>query len=194
MILAPVITTGPPASAIDASTVHGGNVFLFKLGGGAPELLPELKYLLATSGNPATARYVAEPTPIVVPSGAGCPIGGGCSSVIGLQPAVNTGLGLYLPPLEEKTTYAVVITDRVLDLAAHPIARPTLMTLLLDANPLVHPVTGASLVGGLDDATAAVLQQIDSAPVRQAGNRHMRNRRQCCGVVQRNIEGDAGVP
>jgi hypothetical protein len=167
MILAPVITPGSAVSAIDASTVHGGNVFLFKLGDGAPELLPELKYVLNTAGNPLTARYVAEPTPIVVPQGTGCPIAGGCSSVIGLQPAVNTGLGLYLPPLEEKTTYAVVITDRVHDLAGQPIARPTLMTLLLDGNPLVHPLTGASLVGGLDDATAAVLQQMrtDLGPV-----------------------------
>ncbi len=158
MMLAPVITPGSIVSAIDASTVLGANVFFYKLGGGAPVLLNELKYEIAkgVGGNPATARYVAEPTPIVVPQGTQCPIAGGCSSVIGLQPAVNTGLGLYLPPLEESTSFAVVITKRVHDLAGNPIGRPTIMTLLLDAHPLA--LGGASLVGGVDDATATALE------------------------------------
>jgi hypothetical protein len=166
MMLAPVITPGASASAIDASTVTGANVLVYKLGT-TPTLLNELKYEFGkgAAGNPASAKYVAEPTPIVVPQGAQCPIAGGCSPVIGLQPAVNTGLGLYLPPLEESTSYAVVITKRVHDLAGQSIGRPTFMTLLLDPNPLT--AAGHSLVGGVDAATAAAIEQTraDLAPV-----------------------------
>jgi hypothetical protein len=167
MMLAPVVTPGSSVSAIDASTVLGANVFLYKLGGATPVLLNELKYEIGkgAGGNPASARYVAEPTPIVVPQGTQCPIAGGCSSVIGLQPAVNTGLGLYLPPLEESTSFAVVITKRVHDLAGNPIGRPTIMTLLLDAHPIA--ASGVSLVGGVDDATATALEAMrtELAPV-----------------------------
>jgi hypothetical protein len=153
MILAQVITPGAAQTGIRASTVAPG-VRLYKLGGGAPELLAPL------------ARYLPEPPPIVVPEGEGCPAAGGCSEVIGLQPAVNIGVG-YIPALEEDTTFAVVVTKGVQDLAGHPIGRPTFMTLLLDPNPVSHPVTHQSLVGGLDDATAVVLQQMktDLAPV-----------------------------
>ncbi len=163
MLLAPVITPGSAVSAIDASTVYGATVFLYELGGATPVLLPELKHELfkGLAGDPASARYVAQPTPIIVPQGASCPIVGGCSPVIGLQPAVNTGLGLYLPPLKESTTYAVVITNGVRDLAGAPLARSSVMPLLLDPNPLVHPVTGASLVGGVDDTTAGALQRMN---------------------------------
>jgi hypothetical protein len=159
-------------SAIDASTVDGRSVFLFKLSGGSAERLSELKAVLH-GADPAPPKYVAEPTPIVVPSGTGCPIAGGCSSVIGLQPAVNANpspspgaLGPYLPPLDESSTYAVVITNGVKDLAGNALGRPTIMTLLLDDKLLVHPVTGESLVGGVDKATATVLQQMrtDLAP------------------------------
>jgi len=172
MLLAPVAKPGSAASAIDASTVNGSTVFLYKLGGSAPALVPEFKEQVALGGlgNPALSGYVAQPTPIIVPQGTQCPIPGGCSQTIGLQPAVGvpTPLGtFYLPPLAEKTSYAVVITNRVKDLAGKSLARPTFMTLLLDSNPLVDPSTGASLVGGVDAATAAVIEQMrtDLAPV-----------------------------
>ncbi|HVO17893.1 MAG TPA: hypothetical protein VMU15_01470 [Anaeromyxobacter sp.] len=170
MMLAPVITPGSSASAIDASTVNGSSVLVYQLGTTPPTLLNELQweFYKAThglGGNPSSAKYVAEPSPIVVPQGTLCPIAGGCSSVIGLQPAVNTGLGLYLPPLEESTSYAVVITKGVHDLAGNSVARPTFMTLLLDANPLT--AGGQSLVGGVDATTAAAIEQMrtDLAPV-----------------------------
>ncbi|HET6436708.1 MAG TPA: hypothetical protein VFG59_01510 [Anaeromyxobacter sp.] len=160
MILAP--TSGP----IDASTVNGGNVFLFKLVGNAVSLVPELKaFLGGGSGPPA---YVAQPTPIIIPQGAACPIAGGCSVAIGLQPAVPvppSDPSFFLPPLDENSNYAVVITNRVKDVSGDALVRPTFMQLLLGSNPLAvclqdSPCTRwASLLPGvLDDATAGAAE------------------------------------
>jgi hypothetical protein len=141
-------------------------VLLFKLGAGAPALVPELKAVLGSGGSGTTAGYVAQPTPVVIPQGTNivpglpCPAAGGCSPAIGLQPAVPAaapGGPYYLPPLDENTSYAVVITTSVLDIAGHALARPTIMTLLLEQNPLA--VSGhTALPGVLDDATATALE------------------------------------
>ncbi len=167
---------------VDAGTVHGGNVLLYRLdpAGGAPTLLPELKHQLALAqagagGNPASARYVAEPSAIVIAQGKDlapgvpCPVTGGCSPAIGLQPAARApvpGVGtFFLPPLQEDTSYAVVITRRVKDVRGNGLARPTVMTLLLSASPLV--ANGQSLVAGVPATTAGALEAMKAelAPV-----------------------------
>ncbi|HET9552801.1 MAG TPA: hypothetical protein VFP50_07525 [Anaeromyxobacteraceae bacterium] len=155
------------SSTIDAATVNAANVFLFKLSPtAAPVLVKDLAGALG-AGTPAAAGYVLEPSPIV----AACPIASGkCSSAIGLQPAVPApvpGVGtFYLPPLDGATSYAVVITNRVKDVTGKPLGRSTFAKLLLE---VTQPVVagGKSLVGGLDDATAASVaaMKADLAPV-----------------------------
>ncbi|HTN51168.1 MAG TPA: hypothetical protein VML50_02095 [Anaeromyxobacter sp.] len=170
---------------VDASTVNGVNVFVYKLGA-TPTMLGELKALADTGGNPFTAQYVAEPDPIVVAQGDPivpgllCPVAGGCSLVIGLQPGVGAPLAAlappgtepqqiptaYLPPLEESTSYAVIATDRVKDITGAPLAKSTVTKILVD---FPHPVAsnGVSLVQGIDDTTATALQAMkdELAPV-----------------------------
>jgi hypothetical protein len=169
---------------VDASTVVGGNVFLYKLNGTdvPPTLVKELKQELGKLGHglpgtPAEAGYVAEPTPIIIAQGqplsatVTCPAAGGCSPVIGLQPGVSapTPLGtFYLPPLEEGTSYAVVVTNRVMDITGAPLAMSTVTKLLvgLPASAALS-LGGHSLVGGIDDATAVALDTMrgELAPV-----------------------------
>ncbi len=167
MLLAPI--AGTP---IDATSVNGATVFLFKLpaGGGAPVLLRELKQELgifaATSGaagNPAAADYVAEPTPITTT--AGCPAAA-CSTTIGLQPAVGAFVGppfgtIYLPPLDEATDYAVVITTGVKDAVGRPLVKSTMAKMLVDPgfDPIATSTSsaGVSLLAGVSDATAVAL-------------------------------------
>jgi hypothetical protein len=172
-------TSGP----IDASTVNGANVFLYRLGGAAPVLVRELKYELGKAGlgdptaNPAAAGYVAQPSPIVAAQGASCPIVGGCSSVIGLQPAVTApvpGVGnFFLPPLPASTKFAVVVTNRVKGITATglvPLARPTVAKIILEfTRPLA--IGGKSAIPGVGDATAVALatMQSDLAPLWAAG-------------------------
>jgi hypothetical protein len=163
---------------VDASTVNGANVHLFKLtkdGTGAvtgATLLEELKFQVGSGGNPFAAKYVAEPTPIVIPQGqplsatVNCPAAGGCSPVIGLQPAVGAQLSatttVYLPPLAQATSYAVVVTSRVKDMLGNPLAKPTVAKILLDFPGTVALVTsaGKSLIPGVGDATAAALARM----------------------------------
>jgi len=151
MMIAP--TSGP----IDATTVPG-NVFLFKLGQPVPTLVKELTTTLLTGGNPAEAGYVAQPPTINQPCGPKT-----CSTIIGLQPAVPAPVPLagtfYLPPLEEDTEYAVVVTDGVLDAAGEPLTRSTLAKILLD---VAHPVSvnGISQLAGIDDVTAETLHEM----------------------------------
>jgi hypothetical protein len=167
---------------IDVGTVTGANVFLYKLGGTTPTLLRELKFELgkAAAGdptaNPAAAAYVAMPTPIVIPQNANlapgvpCPAAAGCSPAIGLQPAVPAavpGVGnFFLPPLDEASLYAVVITKRVKDIAGNPLAKSTVAKIILDA--VNDPSAGGhSLLSGVDDATASALtaMRAELAPV-----------------------------
>jgi hypothetical protein len=154
-------TSGP----IDASTVNGGNVFVYRLSGGTATLVPELKAVLGGGGNPATAGYVAQPTPIVTPQGAACPIAGGCSLAIGLQPAVpapvNASTTIYLPPLRGSTDYAVVITNRVKDVFGNALVKPSVAKILLDFTvPLA--VGGVSQIPGVNGPTATALETMRS--------------------------------
>jgi dienelactone hydrolase len=142
ILLAP--TTGP----IDALSVSRTSVLVFEAGG---VWLHDLASALAAE-NPGLARYVTQPPQLNAYVG-----GTTVSSTIGLQPAVPVsiqGVGdFFLPPLAEKTTYVVVVTDRVLDAEGRPLKRGTLGKLLLtyegdlDALPIFEddPATAAGL-------------------------------------------------
>lgn len=154
-----------PTSLPVADSTVPGNVFLYKLSKASPPvptLVPELK-----ANGPATARYVVQPTPLIIPetknitAGLACPTGtGGCSPAIGLQPAVPVPTSpttvLPLPPLDEDTTYAVVITNGVKDILGRRLGRPTIMTLLTETHPVA--AGGISLVGGIDNSTATAIE------------------------------------
>ncbi len=159
-------TSGP----IDASTVNGANVLVYKLGGAAPVLVRELKAELGAFGagvpgaNPGAAGYVAQPGALVVAQGAACPIAGGCSTVIGLQPAVAAPTGTafgtaYLPPLDQNALYAVVVTNRVKSVTGAGLARPTVAKILLEFTVPLE-VGGRSAIPGVGDATAQALENM----------------------------------
>lgn len=166
-------TSGP----IDASTVNGANVLVYKLGGAAPVLVRELKAELGALGagvpgaNPGAAGYVAQPGALVVAQGASCPIAGGCSTVIGLQPGVAAPTGTafgtaYLPPLDQNALYAVVITNRVKAItstgALVGLVRPSVAKILLEFTvPLA--VNGKSAIPGVGDSTAVALENMRAA-------------------------------
>jgi hypothetical protein len=200
MILAPV--TMP----VDASTVNGGTVRVFKLKNGAVTPLKEFKrefgLACATNGalgDPAHADYIAQPPPIITPQGvelvpgqssSACAPAGGCSVVIGLQPAAGIPIptacpggaavppavqalfnnaGVFLPPLDEATDYAVVITTAVNDalpsIAGGPrrLQKATVAKILVDPgfDPIAtSSVNGKSLLAGISDETATALQKM----------------------------------
>ncbi len=178
----------PMSGTIDAATVHAGSVFLYKLDGqNAPTRLLEVVEAAQEigAGRAATAGFVAEPPPIT----ADCAIPSTrCSTVIGLQPAVGVpltgtplagicpallpgGCALYAPPLQQKTSYAVVITDRVRDAAGAPVGRSTVARILLEVTGALYdgalPAGQRSLLAGVDEATAQALQAMraELAPV-----------------------------
>lgn len=173
MIFAP--TTVP----VDASTVNGSTVHLFKISGGSVTLLKELKQELGifqatggAQGLPAAAAYVAQPDPINVVSGTElapgltCARTGGCSPIVGLQAAVAapTPAGtFYLPPLDEASDYAVVITTAVKDLFGRNLRKSTMAKILLD--PGFDPVASSSVAGisylsGVSNETASALRRM----------------------------------
>jgi hypothetical protein len=150
------------AGSVRAST--GKGVFVYKAG--------------ATTATEVTGFY-AQPPPITVDMSTGQPCspvnaqgdyGPSCvSSVIGLQPAltVPTPLGpLVLPPYEEKTEYAVIVTKKVTDPAGIPLSNTTLGQMLLFTHPLctpspacaTAPTTATSEIPGVSGAQAALLE------------------------------------
>jgi hypothetical protein len=144
-------------------------------------MLKEFRYAYATGGpgSAATADYIAQPDPLNVASGititpplvcqstASPPFASGCSPVVGVQagvPAPATAPPLdALPPLEEGTDYAVVITSAVKDIFGRPLQKSTVAKLLLDPgfDPIAtSSVDGTSLLAGIDDATATALRKM----------------------------------
>jgi hypothetical protein len=107
-----------------------------------------------------------------------------CSVAIGIQPAGAVlmpqtagvapvpGNGVSLPPLDEDSLYAVVVTNGVHDAANQPLVRSTMAKILLDIPttatigkyvPPVAPATvgtSISLLGGVDGLTAVGLQKM----------------------------------
>ena len=160
------------SSPLDASTINGANVLVYTVTGTTTKtatMVPELKAVLGGGGNPATAGYVAQPSQLVVAQGAACPIAGGCSVAIGLQPAVpapvNATTTIYLPPLRSNTTYAVVVTNRVKGVTGAAMAKPTVGKILLDmtapaASGTPGDTTGVSLLSGVSADTARSLRDM----------------------------------
>jgi hypothetical protein len=105
---------------------------------------------------------------------------GGLASAVALQPGVPVAVGgppspgapgqpptqVSLPPLEEGTTYAVVITDRIRDAQGLPLSKTTLGRIVLFSNPLCTPSPACasspqgsrSELPGLSPADAAGLE------------------------------------
>jgi hypothetical protein len=163
-----LITSGTSAPVV-VSTVNASTVFLYELSStGAATRVKEV-----TEG--AGATFVAEPPQLGKTSGnATCTAAdvtaNNCfSTAVGLQPAVPvpvpttvspTGV-LALPPLKEKTEYAVLITDGVKDTGLKSLQRSSTSSVLLLDQPLADTSgTGKALIGGQPTATAVGLEKI----------------------------------
>lgn len=150
------------SSTIAASTVNKDSVFVYELGVGQPPVATRLGEVAEA---PAKApRFVAEPPPITQAVN-----GVAASTVIGLQPAVpvpvpGTPVVLSIPPLNEGTTYVVLVTDRVRDLNGDKLVRSTLgKILLLDPSISVVSTNGKSQLSGVSDAQAQGITQMRQA-------------------------------
>lgn len=158
----------PTSAPIDAATVTGATVFLFDLSTTPPTRVRDLAGALG-GGAPEEAVYVTQPPDI----NQACPIPSGlCASAIGLQPAVPAavpGVGsFFLPPLEEDTDYAVVVTRGVMDAAGTPLVRGAVAKMILDvASPVSVGGVSQLAASGVDDVTAAALETMRAqlAPV-----------------------------
>ena len=130
-----------PISAGSVRASAGKGVFVYKAG--------------ATTATEVTGIY-AQPPPITLDMSTGQPCtpvnaqgdyGPTCvSTIIGIQPAltVPTPLGpLVLPPYEEKTDYAVIVTNKVTDPGGLPLSNTTLGQMLLFTHPLCEPAPPA---------------------------------------------------
>jgi hypothetical protein len=161
---------------VAAATVMGDNVYLYKLSGGTPVLVKELKRELGhaqggdPTANPAAAGYVAEPSAIIIAAGSGgCPaaVTGGCSPAIGLQPAVyapvSASVAFNLPPLDEETLYGVVVTDRVTDAAGRAFTRSTVARIVLEFTHIMKADAVTSDLPGIGNATAKALSDMQGA-------------------------------
>jgi len=149
MVLAPL------NGAIDATTVTRDNVLLFQETTGGAIWLQDLASALAIP-DPSQAVYVSQPSAIVQ---------SGASTTIGLQPAVPATVptvgSFFLPPLEERTTYVVLVTDRVKDIGGRPLARGAGGDILVGTTePLwTGPTTNpTSLIPGVSGPDAVGLQ------------------------------------
>jgi hypothetical protein len=156
------------AASVAAADPAAQSVFLFELGASGPVLVYDV------FGGPAAGQrptYLPEPPPITQDTGTGkpCaspPYAATCvSTVVGLQPAVvvpgPTG-PVALPPLKEKTEYAVVITSRVLDADGNPLVRAG-AGYLLSLGASLADASGHSQVPGVPDAEAALLEPMRAA-------------------------------
>lgn len=139
------------SGAVDIASL-AGNVYLYKL-----DLVAKTAALVADATAGAGATYVLEPPQLGGSCGPANP-STSTACIIGLQPAVPISASAALPPLEENTEYAVLITDGVKDSAkAAGISRNTITTILTFTNPLAD-AAGKSLLPGVDDASAAGLE------------------------------------
>jgi hypothetical protein len=146
------------SAPIDAASVDRNSVFLYEIEkGGLATRLGELE-------EPGKApRFVAEPPQVIQPVN-GVP----ASTAIGLQPAVpvllpGTSVVVAVPPLNEGTTYVVVVTDRVKDLNGDPLVRSTLGKIVLLDPSIGVFANGKSQVSGVTDRQAAGIDQMRQA-------------------------------
>jgi hypothetical protein len=160
-------TSGPiQASTIRSPTARG--VYLYDLSNPAsPALVPDVVDFLTTGTPPVYAAVTSGPTVVA-----------GLTTVVGLQPAVGVGTAappgapptqISLPPLKEKTRYAVVVTNGVLDAGGAPLSRTALGTILMLSSPLCFPAgcqdptspgfaAGVSTIAGVSATDAAGLE------------------------------------
>lgn len=151
---------------IDATTVKTG-AFIYEVD---TTVNPPFKriYEINEAGPAKPPGYVADPPPITqAATGGTCaatPAAPCVSTAIGLQPAVPIlAANVALPPLKEKTTYVVLITDNVKTPAGKPLVRTTLSNLLF-LNPSISIASnGKSTVAGISDAQAVGLDQMRQA-------------------------------
>jgi hypothetical protein len=114
-------------------------------------------------GNPAAPALVSPTSLIVEP----CEFSSSCSdaftlsTVIALQPSgatANDSSSVFRTrPLKDNTSYAVVISDGILDKAGKALGRGTVGRILLLQNALVD-ANGASQLAGIDNNTAGALE------------------------------------
>ncbi len=164
MMLAPLL--GP----VDASTIDASSVLLFELNdpvtqpNGVPRRMRDVAAALV-AGAPQTAEYLTQPPALNRPvSGTAL----SATTAIGLQPGVPvptpTAAGIvYTPPLEQKSSYLVVITDRVKDLAGNPIRRSTLANILFSLEHSPIDADRHSVLAGVADADAQTLAGLRTA-------------------------------
>ena len=156
--------TSGPISAGSVRSSTGRGVYLYKAG--------------ATSATEVQTVYF-EPPPITLDPSTGLPcvpvnaqgdFGPTCvSTVIGIQPALTVptaGGPVALPPLEERTEYAVIVTKGVTDPAGIPLSNTTLGQMLLFTHPLctpspacaASPTTATSEILGVSGPLASLLE------------------------------------
>jgi len=139
----------------------------------------EVQDLVSFLASPSTTlpSYVAQP-----PQLSQIVQGQALASAVALQPAVPVAVGspsptppgtnppgqISLQPLKPKTTYAVVITNRIKDAAGHPLSNTTLGQMVMFQNPLCQPspacatspTTAVSTVPGVPGAEASGLEKM----------------------------------
>ena len=161
-------TSGPvQADTIRSPTARGA--FLYDLTDPAnPALVPDVVDFLTIGTQPV---YVAVTSPPLRDPATGF------TNVIALQPAVGVGTPappgspptqISLPPFEERTRYAVVVTNGVLDAGNNPLSRTTFGTLLMLSSPICLPAgchdpaspafPGVSMLAGVSPVDAAGLE------------------------------------
>jgi hypothetical protein len=155
------------SSPILATTVRssaGQGVYLYKVG--------------ATTATQVNTVYI-EPPPITIDPSTGKPcvpvnaqgdFGANCvSTVIGIQPALTlpTAAGpVALPPLAEKTDYAIIVTNVIKDVNGKGLSNTTLGQMLLFENPIclpspgcaADPATSTSAIAGVSAKDASMLE------------------------------------
>lgn len=158
--------TSGPISAASVRSSAGKGVYLYKAG--------------ATSASEVQTVYF-QPPPITFDPSTGHPcapvnaqgdFGPTCvAPVIGIQPALTlptAGGPVALPPLEEKTEYAVIVTNKVTDPEGNPLSNTTLGQMLLFTHPLctpspacaATPSTATSAIPGVSGAQASLLESM----------------------------------
>lgn len=152
----------PLSAPVQASTITPATVRMYELIPTGATTPPDTRQLVSVGAGGSPEILTQPPNLKATVSGAEV------SSAIGLQPAVPVavpgGPTFYLPPLEQRTRYLVVITDGVRDLQNNGLQRSTLGKILFELEgPLFDPASGQSTVGGISATDARSLQALRGA-------------------------------
>ena len=163
-----IISQGTLGTAFQADSINQDSVFLYEINTkvSPPTATRYAEVHELFNGKAPRYAVVPLPVPFTVPPGAP-PL----SAAIFLQPAVPAPLPSFvgggyfaIPPLNEGTTYGVVITDKVKDQNGTPLSRSTLSKLLFFKNKLFD-AGHSTIPSSLDDATAAGLERLRTGVV-----------------------------